>query len=93
MAQHRVEDEQELVHGGGESDLLGFSGGEQPLVEWPEDGIVPHGYQAAHIQSGSYAGAAAPDDAPPTQDAAFAVERRHPNERGDLLAIERAQLR
>src|SRR3954470_23763114 len=65
LAQHRVEDEQELVHGGGESDLLRFSGGEQPLVEGPEDGIVPHGYQGAHIQGGSYAGAAAPDDAPP----------------------------
>src|SRR3954465_5762241 len=52
LAHERVENDDELVHTGGERDLLGFARGEQPLVEGSQDGVMLTGHQGAHVRRG-----------------------------------------
>src|SRR5687768_6164067 len=58
VAQQGVEDEQQLVHAGGERHLLGLAGGTEPLIEGAQDGVVPNGDERAHVQGGAHARAA-----------------------------------
>ena len=39
MLEHGVEDDQELAHASCEGQFLGLTGGQQPLVELPDDGV------------------------------------------------------
>jgi hypothetical protein len=43
VAQHGVEDHQELAHGGSERELVGFAGGAQTLVESADHRVVAAG--------------------------------------------------
>ena len=87
-----VEDDQELAHGGGERELLGFAGGDQALVEGPEPGIVADRDQGCHVEHGAHRRPATPDRAPALHPAAVAGERRDPDERRDRSAVELAEL-
>src|SRR3954468_12288108 len=57
VADHGVEDGEELAHHGREGELFGFSGGGQPLVERLEKGIVAAGDKGGHVEDTACLGA------------------------------------
>lgn len=48
LFEHGVEDHKQFSHAGCESQLLRFAGGQQPLVEAPDDGVIPSCHQRSH---------------------------------------------
>ena len=87
MLEHGVEDNKQLAHAGSESQLLGLTSGQQPLVEVPDDGIEATGGQGSHVQDSADPGASTPDGAFATP-----IEGSHPHQGGDLSAVQGAQL-
>ena len=47
---HRVEESQQLVHGGNQGDLFGCAPGDHARVEGPDDRIGPGGGERGHVQ-------------------------------------------
>src|SRR5262249_9437547 len=103
VAQQRVEDSQQLVHTGGEGDLLGFAACSQPLVAYTQQGILAYAHQRGHLESSTDllpatpAGTtpaphppAAPTPAPPP---AVALGGTTPPQRRSLLPRSGAQPR
>jgi hypothetical protein len=93
MFDHRIEDGQELAHGGDESDLLALAGPQESEVEPANDGVETRGDQRGHVQSAAHGGPSAPDVSGAREGAAVAVERGDPDQGGDLPASELAELR
>ena len=91
MTQDSIEDAEQLVQTGDERHFLGLARGAQALIEGANDGVVPRGHQGGHVQDRADAGAATPDDTPPPQGAAVAIEWRDTHQRDKGLARERAQ--
>src|SRR5712692_8629527 len=88
MADHRVEDREQLPHAGGERDLGRFARCPQPPEERANDRIRARGGEGAHIQHGPHRRAPAPDEAFPAPLAAVAVERCDADEGRNLAARE-----
>jgi hypothetical protein len=65
--ENRVEDDQQLAHGGGERQLAWFTGVEQALIEGFEYGVVVNRNQGRHVQHGAHLAAPAPHHALPAQ--------------------------
>ena len=86
-----VEEEEELTHSGGESDLCGLTAGAQLLVESTEKGIGTDGTEGGHVDGTTQAVAAAGDVALTLELTAIVVERSDAEERGGLAAGEGAQ--
>ena len=85
LAEGVAEDEQ-LAHAGDEGHLGRLAGGDEALVVAPQAGIEARGGQGGHVQDSADRGAPAPAAAAPAPGAAVAIEGRHPDQRGDLLA-------
>ena len=92
IAYHGVEDSQQLAHTGDHGDLLLFAGGKEVVIEDLDRRIMADGGQRRHVQD-------AADGVAPTLHIAFAprvativIERRHADQRCELLAIHGAQL-
>jgi hypothetical protein len=49
MTHHGVEDEQQLVHAGGQGELLGLADGMQAGREVPNDGVMAGGDERGHV--------------------------------------------
>ena len=79
------------MHRRREGDLLGPTSRDEAPVERADRRVALDGDERAHPQRGAHAGAAL-DDASAAYDAALAVERGDPDQRGDLLAVQAAQL-
>src|SRR5680860_1726862 len=92
IAEDGVEDGEELAHAGGDGDLGWPAAPDQASVESLQRGIAADGGQGRHVQGGADAGAAAHDHATAAEAAAVAVDRRDPDQGGDLAAIEGAEL-
>ena len=90
---HRIENRQQLAHRGYEGNLRRFAGGAQALVELPDDRVPARRYQGRHVQGRADGRSTAPDGPVPAPPPAVAIEGRHAHQRGNLLAIEQAQLR
>ena len=93
MFKHGVEDRKQLAHAGCESQFLRLTSGQQPLVEGTDDGVVPGCHQSSHVQRGTNPGSSTPYRAATPQAATIPIERRHTDQGGDLLAVQRAQFR
>ena len=91
VSQDGVEDDEELAHAGDEGLLAGFAGGAELFVVGGDDGIGAAGDQGGHVEGGAHGGAAAGDGAAAAQGAAVAVDRRDPDQGGDLAAVEMAE--
>ena len=63
MLEHGVEDYEKLAHTGCKGQLLRLTGGQQFLVESPNDWVTATSYQSSHVQGGSNPGAPTPDGA------------------------------
>src|ERR1700675_4347956 len=92
VSQDGIEDDDELAHAGDESLLAGFSGGSELGVIRSDDRVGPAGDQGRHAKTGAHRGAAAGDGTATAQRAAVAVDRRDPDQGGDLAASEPAEL-
>src|SRR5688500_14250404 len=91
VAQHGVEDGEELAHAGGESDFLQFASLQHLLVLSLDHRVVACGNEGRHIENTAYIAA-------PTFSLAVAsflptieVHRSHTNKCCDLLAVHLAQ--
>jgi len=93
MAQHGIEDRQQLVHARGQHHLGGLARRPQPLGERPDHRVAPDRHQGSHVQHAAQSTPAAPDDAPTPLPATVVVERRHPDQRPDRLVTQQSQLR
>src|SRR6266404_1002066 len=93
VAQHGVEDGQQLAHGGDESETGRFAGVAQTAVEGLERRVVLDGDQASHVERRPDLDTAALDPAPAAVSAAVPVHGSYTSENGDLVAIDPAELR
>ena len=71
---HRVEDDQQLAHAGGDGHFLGLARGTQALVEVPDHRIVADGHQLPHVEGGSNLAPSSPHRAFSSQGSAVTVE-------------------
>src|SRR5229473_6604064 len=92
VAQHGVEDSQQLAHGGDESETGRFAALAQTAVEGLERRVVLDGDQASHVERRSDLDTAALDLALAAVSAAVPVHRSHASEGGDLVAVDPAEL-
>src|SRR5262249_40712288 len=91
MLHEGIEDGEQLVHTGGQGQLLGLASVAQALREGAYDRMVAAGDKGSHVEGAAYPSAATPDDAPPTQATALAIERGDADQSGDGLAVELPQ--
>src|SRR3954453_17253918 len=84
VTSHGIEDGQQLVHAGAQSDLVELAGGDQPLIEAAYHRVRSHRRQGSHIQHRPHGSAATPDLAFTAPHAAIAVEGCNAHQRGDL---------
>lgn len=91
MSQYRVQGDQQLVHAGGQGNLLRLACGQETFVKYPDYGIAAGGYESTHIECGPNVGSAAPHAAFPSPPPAVPVEGCHPHQGGELLVIQRPQ--
>ncbi len=89
---HRVEDDQELVHTGGQCHLLRLLFLTEALVERLNDGIAPGCHQGCHVQHGSDLSTSAPNHLLASMLATVMIERSYPHQATNLLVAETAQL-
>ena len=92
VAEHGVEDAQQLAHAGDQSEFEGLSGLAQMLEVTAYLLVETSGSQGRHIQSGAHRRTASPDLPFSLLQSAITVERRDSHQRTDLFAIERSQL-
>jgi len=93
VAEHGVEDDEELAHAGGHDELKGLSGGFEFGGEGFDGRVEVSGGERGHVEGGSDAGPTAPDHASPAELSAVAVERRHADQGRDRLSVELAEFR
>ncbi len=93
MLHHRIQDEQQLMHTRRQRHLRGLAGRPQPGVERLNHRIAAAGGQGPHIEHRPDRRAPARHRAATPLGPAVPVERGHPDQGGDLLAIQGAQLR
>src|SRR5439155_2952367 len=77
----RIEDDQELAHGGHESHLGGAAGGNEPLVNGRHGWVAPARRDSGHVEDGANTGPAAADHAASSKRPAVTVQRSHPHQR------------
>jgi hypothetical protein len=90
---HGVEERQQRAHTGRQGHLRPLAGGPQAVRKCLAHRLVPHGYKGAQIESGPYRGASPPERPAAPEGAALPRQGRHPDQRGQPLAAQRAQLR
>ena len=88
---HRIQDDQQLAHAGGEGHLLGLACCQEPLIEGGKDWIVADGDQGRHIQSRAHVSTTSPAGSLPPELATVPAEWGYTNQGGDLPAVECAQ--
>ena len=91
VSEDGVEDDDEPAHAGHEGLLAGFAGGPELGVVSGDDRIGAAGDQSPHVGRRAHGGVAAGDSAAAAQRAAVAIDRRDPDQGGDLAAVEMAE--
>ena len=91
IADHGVEEGQELSHAGGECDLAAFAGGFESLIEGSDDGVASCGGEGGHVECGADVGASASDGACALESAGVSVEGRDADQCADLSSVGGAQ--
>ncbi len=86
-----VEDREQLPHARHQRYLLRLAGGEQPLVELLDGGVVAGGDQGTHVEGDSNRGSAAPHLALTTPLAGIPVEGGDSHQSREALVGELAQ--
>ena len=89
---HRVEDDQELVHTGGQCHLLRLAFLAKSLVERLNHWIASTCHQGCHVQHGSNLGASAPNDLFPSTFATVVIKWRDSHQATNLLVAQTPQL-
>src|SRR6516225_3310855 len=92
VAQHGIEDGQQLAHRGDKSEAGRFAGLAQTAVETAERRVVLDGDEAGHIERRPDFDAAPLDLALAAISAAVPVDRRDAGQGGDLVAVDPAEL-
>ena len=85
MVSDGVEDGEELVHGGDESDFGELPGGTKALVEGSDWEIEADSGERGHVEDGANGSSATPDAALSAKGAAIGVEWGNADESGDFL--------
>ena len=87
-----MEDRQQFSHAGDQRHLGRLPSGPEARVEDADHRVMAGGHERAHVERRTDRGAAAPDHALAPPRAAVAGARRHPDQGGDLLVGQGAQL-
>jgi hypothetical protein len=93
IAQDSIENGQHLAHGGDEGEAGGFAGLAPTAVDGFERRVVPDGDKAGHVERCPDLDAAALDLALAAISAAVPVHWGNTDQRGNLVAVDTAQLR
>ena len=91
VASHGVEDAQQLAHAGDEGNLRAFAGGDEALVEGPNDRVEACGGEGGHVQHPAQLKAPALDVSPAADAARFMGHGRNARQSGELTAVEPAE--
>src|SRR5207237_7658730 len=87
---HGVQDREQFPHTGGQCQLLRLASSAQALDESSDHDIAAHVADRGHVESCPDWGPATPDVSGSPLETAVALEWCHPDQGGDLLAIEPA---
>src|SRR5918999_1288131 len=93
MLDHRVQDDQELAHAGGQSHFPGLARRTKAVVKGLDDGFIPVGGKARHIKGSPHSGLSAPDSPFAPEAAAVSIEGGDSYQRGNPVAAQSAQFR
>src|SRR5579859_2019301 len=93
VADHGVEDDEDLADARDKSDASRFSCRSQRLVKGLEDRVAAGSSDGGHVERGPHVPAPAPDAALSAERAAVAVDWSDTYERGDLLSAQLPELR
>jgi hypothetical protein len=93
MSKHSVQDSKKLTHTGSKSHLFFFTCGTEALIKGSDDGIMPAGYQGAHIEHGSYLSSSSPNAAFAPEVAAVSVKGSDTYQSSYLPAVQSSQFR
>ena len=84
---------QQLAHTGRQRNLRRLTSGSQPLIERFEYRVIANCHEGTHIQSGPHVRASSPNRPAAAEGPAIPVQGGYPDQGGQSLAIQRAQLR
>jgi hypothetical protein len=93
MFDHRVQDNQELAHAGGQSYFPGLARRTKAVVKGLDDGVISAGCESRHIEGSPYPGPPAPDHPFASEAATVSVEGGDTYQSGNLVAAQSAQFR
>ena len=88
---HRIEDRQQLAHTRRQGYFFHFARRQQALVERTNHRIITGRNQRRHVQHSTHRGSTTPDRATTAPGPTIAIERRHANQRGYLVTVERTE--
>ena len=92
VSHHGVEDGQELSHARHQSNLFGFAGCYQSLIECFDQRVVSAGDQRSHVESFTNPRPATPDATPAPEGSRVPVEWGYTDQSGELSRRKRAKL-
>src|SRR5918992_2086702 len=93
MFDHRVQDDQELAHAGGQSHFPGLARRTKAVVKGLDDGVISAGCQSSHIEGSPDPGPSAPDHSFAPEAATVPIKRGNSHQGGNLVAAQSAQFR
>jgi hypothetical protein len=91
MFDHRVQDDQELAHAGRQGHFPGLARPTKAVVKGLDYRVIPAGRQSRHIEGSADPSPSAPDHPLAPEAATVSIERGHPYQRGNLMAVQGAQ--
>jgi transposase len=80
------------AHAGCEGHFSGLARRAKTVVKGLDDGVIPAGRQSRHIEGSSDPGPSSPDHPLAQETAAVSIEGGYPYQRGNLVAVQGAQL-
>ena len=91
VSDHGVEDEEEFSHAGDECDHFALACGDEAFVERADDGVASCSDEGGHVQGVADGDASAAGGSFAAHESGVAVDGRHADELGDLLAVESSE--
>src|SRR5918997_673176 len=88
MFDHRVQDDQELAHAGGQSHFPGLARRTKAVVKGLDDGVISAGCQSSHIEGSPDSGPSAPDRPFAPETATVSIEGSDSYQSGNLVALK-----
>ena len=93
MFQHSIHNNEEFVHAGDQCHLLGFTGGTESIVQFPDYRVKSCSYQSSHIEYCPDLGSTSPRTTSATLGSAVMIQGSDSNKSGNLFTVQITKFR